>query len=38
MSQNKMKSHDLYQACQKIVIDAGVIIETEKKRQYKVIR
>jgi myo-inositol-1(or 4)-monophosphatase len=33
-----MKSHDLYQACQKIVIDAGVIIETEKKRQYKVIR
>ena len=38
MSQNKMKSHNLYQACQKIVIEAGVIIETEKKRQYKVIR
>ena len=35
---NKMKSHDLYQACQKIVIEAGAIIETEKKREYKIIR
>ena len=35
---NKMKSHDLYQACQKIVIEVGAIIETEKKREYKIIR
>ena len=28
---NKMQSRDLYQACQKIAIEAGVIIETEKK-------
>tara|TARA_B100001750_G_C15421079_1_gene552969 strand:- start:358 stop:1128 length:771 start_codon:yes stop_codon:yes gene_type:complete len=33
-----MRSHDLYQACQKIIIEAGVIIETEKKREYKIIR
>ncbi|SVB86893.1 uncharacterized protein METZ01_LOCUS239747, partial [marine metagenome] len=33
-----MTSHDLYQACQKIVIEAGAIIETEKKREYKIIR
>jgi len=38
MFQNEMTSHDLYQACQKIVIEAGVIIETEKKREYKIIR
>ena len=38
MSQNEMASHDLYQACQKIVIAAGEIIETEKKREYKIIR
>ena len=36
--QNEMTSHDLYQACQKIVIEAGAIIETEKKRKYKIIR
>jgi len=35
---NKMQSRDLYQACQKIAIEAGVIIETEKKRGYKIIR
>ena len=35
---NKMQSRDLYQACQKIAIEAGVIIETEKKREYKIIR
>jgi len=35
---NNMKAHDLYQACQKIAIEAGVIIETEKKREYKIIR
>ena len=35
---DKMKSYELYQACQKIVIEAGVIIETEKKRGYKIIR
>tara|TARA_Y100001001_G_C7942625_1_gene286169 strand:+ start:77 stop:847 length:771 start_codon:yes stop_codon:yes gene_type:complete len=33
-----MKSYDLYQACQKIVIQAGTIIESEKKRKYKIIR
>ena len=38
MFQNEMTSHDLYQACQKIVITAGEIIETEKKREYKIIR
>ena len=38
MFQNEMTSHDLYQACQKIVIEAGAIIETEKKREYKIIR
>ena len=35
---NKMQSRDLYQACQKIAIETGVIIETEKKRGYKIIR
>ena len=35
---NKMKSYDLYQACQKIVVEVGAIIETEKKREYKIIR
>ena len=35
---NKMKSLDLYQACQKIVIEVGAIIETEKEREYKIIR
>ena len=38
MFQNEMTSHDLYQACQKIVTEAGAIIETEKKREYKIIR
>ena len=38
MFQNEMTPHDLYQACQKIVIEAGAIIETEKKREYKIIR
>ena len=38
MFQNEMTSHDLYQSCQKIVIEAGAIIETEKKRKYKIIR
>ena len=33
-----MKPYDLYQACQKIVIQAGAIIESEKKREYKIIR
>ncbi len=33
-----MMSIDLYEACQDIVIDAGSIIETEKKRGYKIIR
>ena len=35
---NRMQSCDLYQACQKIAIEAGVIIEAEKKRGYKIIR
>lgn len=38
MPLNKMTSHDLYQACQTIVIEAGEIIENEKKREYKIIR
>jgi len=38
MPPNEMTSQDLYQACQKIVIEAGVMIETEKRREYKVIR
>ncbi len=38
MPPNEMTSQDLYRACQKIVTEAGVIIETEKKREYKVIR
>ena len=38
MSLNEMTSHDIYQACQKIVIEAGAIIETEKKREYRIIR
>ena len=38
ISQNKMTSYDLYQACQKIVMEAGAIIETEKKKEYKIIR
>ena len=38
MAQNEMTPHNLYQACQRIVMEAGVIIETEKKKQYKIIR
>ena len=38
MSLNEMTTHDLYLACQKIVIEAGAIIETEKKREYRIIR
>jgi len=38
MTLNKMTSKDLYKACQKIVIDAGEIIESEKKKEYKIIR
>jgi len=38
MTGNKMTTHDLYQACQKIVLEAGEILETEKKREYKIIR
>jgi myo-inositol-1(or 4)-monophosphatase len=38
MSLNEMTSHDIYQACQKIVFEAGAILETEKKREYKIIR
>ena len=33
-----MTSQDLYKACQKIVFEAGAILETEKKREYKIIR
>ena len=38
MPDNEMTSHDLYQLCQKVVIEAGDIIETEKKRKYRIIR
>ncbi len=38
MSLNEITAHDLYLACQKIVVEAGAIIETEKKREYKIIR
>ena len=33
-----MTSHDIYKACQKIVFEAGAILETVKKREYKIIR
>ena len=33
-----MTSQNLYTACQKIIIEAGAIIEHEKKREYKIIR
>jgi len=38
MSLNEITTHDLYLACQKIVIEAGAIVETEKKREYRIIR
>jgi len=38
MSLNEITAHDLYLACQKVVVEAGAIIETEKKREYKIIR
>ena len=38
MTGNKMTTYDLYQACQKIVMEAGEILETEKKGEYKIIR